>query len=106
MYPFFYRKRRKRSEPTEDKYKAEKEYWMVEKALKFSNKEGDKKEVIEELGIDKSNMFLFPTIASCTSSEDDQKKRKHHHRHRHHRHPSLYLCSNKHRMLKFQRHHP
>lgn len=78
LYSF---RKRKRSKPVEDKYKAEKEYWKVEKALKFSNNDDDKKKVVEELGVDKSNMFLFPTIASCTSS--DEEKKHHHHRHHH-----------------------
>ena len=38
-------KKRSRSEKPEDKYKDEKEYWMVEKALKFAqNQQKDKKE--------------------------------------------------------------
>ena len=70
-------RKRSRSEKPEDKYKDEKEYWMVEKALKFAqNQQKDKKEVVEELGIDRSNMLLFPTIASCTSSDDSQREQE------------------------------
>lgn len=75
------RKRRRHHKPAEDKYKDEKEYWKVKKAQKFSNRDED----INELDMDRSNMLLFPTIASCTSSDEEPKKKRHHH-HRHHHH--------------------
>lgn len=98
------RRRRKRPKKVTDKYKDEKEYWRVEKALKFANKSD--KEVVDEMHLDRNNMLLFPTIASCTSSEDEKKeketeKRKHHHHHHHH-HSSL--C-NKHTMSTPQHPH-
>ena len=50
---------------------------MVEKALKFAqNQQKDKKEVVEELGVDRSNMLLFPTIASCTSSDESPQEQE------------------------------
>lgn len=50
---------------------------MVEKALKFAqNQQKDKKEVVEELGVDRSNMLLFPTIASCTSSDESSQEQE------------------------------
>ena len=83
----FYRRRKKRSKTEVDKYKDEKEYWKLKKAMKFSGEE----EALKDVEVDKNNMYLFPTIASCTSSEEEsqksQKEEKHHHRHRHrHRH--------------------
>lgn len=98
------RRRRKHPKKVTDKYKDEKEYWRVEKALKFANKSD--KEVVDEMHLDRNNMLLFPTIASCTSSEDEKKeketeKRKHHHHHHHH-HSSL--C-NKHTMSTPQHPH-
>ena len=82
----------------------------MEKALKFANKSD--KEVVDEMHLDRNNMLLFPTIASCTSSEDEEKdkdkeirkeqeRRKHHHHHHHH-HSSL--C-NKHTMSTPQHPH-
>ena len=98
------RRRRKRPKKVTDKYKDEKEYWRVEKALKFANKSD--KEVVDEMHLDRNNMLLFPTIASCTSSEDEKKeketeKRKHHHHHHHHH---FSLC-NKHDMSTPQHPH-
>lgn len=97
------RRRRKHPKKVTDKYKDEKEYWRVEKALKFANKSD--KEVVDEMHLDRNNMLLFPTIASCTSSEDEKKeketeKRKHHHHHHHH----FSLC-NKHDMSTPQHPH-
>lgn len=101
------RRRRKRPKKVTDKYKDEKEYWRVEKALKFANKSD--KEVVDEMHLDRNNMLLFPTIASCTSSEDEKnekdekketEKRKHHHHHHHH----SSLC-NKHTMSTPQHPH-
>lgn len=82
----------------------------MEKALKFASKSD--KEVVDEMHLDRNNMLLFPTIASCTSSEDEEKdkdkeirkeqeRRKHHHHHHHH-HSSL--C-NKHTMSTPQHPH-
>ncbi|KAK8799916.1 hypothetical protein WA588_002737 [Blastocystis sp. NMH] len=56
------KEKRKRPAPDRtDQYKAEKEYWMAEKALKFAKK-ADKS--WDEPEVDRSNMLLFPTIAS------------------------------------------
>lgn len=66
---------------------------MVEKALKFASEEGkDKREIVEELGIDRSNMMLFPTIASCSSSDEEAKRKKRHHHHHHHHHKDSVVC--------------
>ena len=101
------RRRRKHPKKVTDKYKDEKEYWRVEKALKFANKSD--KEVVDEMHLDRNNMLLFPTIARCTSSEDEKnekdekketEKRKHHHHHHHH----SSLC-NKHTMSTPQHPH-
>ena len=94
-----YRRRRKRSKTEVDKYKDEKEYWKLKKAMKFSGEE----QALNDVEVDRNNMYLFPTIASCTSSEEEtskkshkpqesqesqkpQKEEKHHHRHHHHHH--------------------
>ena len=100
------RRRRKHPKKVTDKYKDEKEYWRVEKALKFANKSD--KEVVDEMHLDRNNMLLFPTIASCTSSEDeknekDEKKDTEKRKHPHHHHPSS-LC-NKHTMSTPQHPH-
>ena len=36
--------------------------------MKFANKEDDKSTIVQDLGIDRSNIFLFPTVTSCSSS--------------------------------------
>lgn len=65
------REKRKRPAPDRtDKYKAEKEYWMAEKALKFARKADVG---WEDAAVDRSNMLLFPTIASCTSSDSEEE---------------------------------
>ena len=43
---------------------------MAEKALKFAKK-ADKS--WDEPEVDRSNMLLFPTIASCTSSDSEEE---------------------------------
>ncbi|KAK8832405.1 hypothetical protein WA577_002880, partial [Blastocystis sp. JDR] len=48
--------RRKHPKKVADKYKDEKEYWRVEKALKFATKSD--REVIDELNVDRNNMLL------------------------------------------------
>ena len=60
--------------------------------MKFANKEDDKSTIVQDLGIDRSNIFLFPTVTGCSSSDDDkkeeqqQKHHKHKHKHHHHKH--------------------
>ena len=73
---------RKRPSPaSDDKYKEEKEYWRAKKEKKVA--------AVEE----KSDSLLFPTIASCTSSDEEKEvKVKHKHRHRHHHHKSSLIC--------------
>ena len=79
------RQSRKRPSPVaDDKYKAEKEYWMAKKEKKFAEAEG------------KPDSLLFPTIASCTSSDEEEEvkmKHKHRHHHHHHKHKSCPVCS-------------
>ena len=86
MFNVIHRHSRKRTAPVNDKYKAEKEYWMAKKEKHPAEAE------------EKPDSLLFPTIASCTSSENEEVKvkvgHKHrHHHHRHHKHKSYLLCS-------------
>ena len=66
--------------------------------MKFANKEDDKSTIVQDLGIDRSNIFLFPTVTSCSSSDDDKKEEEeqqkhHHHHHKHHHHKHNHKSS-------------
>ena len=103
------RQREKNDSIIHDQFVEEKKYWMDKKVKAFNKK--------RELGVSdekaggKDNLFIFPTIASCTSSEEEEEEekgkdeeekddlikpedekvdyshhhRRHHHRRRHHR---------------------
>ena len=95
------REREKKEPAIHDQYVEEKKYWMDKKAKAFDKKQ--EVSLSSEKGGGKENSYIFPTIASCTSSEEeegegegerkdditkqeDENANFHHHHHRsHHR---------------------